>query len=215
MKTSNRRVKGFTLIEMVVVIAIIGALLGVFAPAMSNYYWKSRVKAANAEAKMIYNAAQTEVQKYIAFDRANPENPLKDYSSSKQSHLSGYYMITYSPSGIEIYSIDATSLSKSSGNLNIAGSSSTLQSAVTNIVTTVNNTVSDAETKCWAICVNNYIVKSCIAADQTTTPYVGYYSTGRITLPAERPTVTYSSWLTGNDAENSLLGRARGYDNAS
>ncbi|MBR0484410.1 MAG: prepilin-type N-terminal cleavage/methylation domain-containing protein [Oscillospiraceae bacterium] len=197
MKTLNSRVKGFTLVEMITVIAIIGVLLGVFAPAMSNYYWKSRVKAANADAKMIYNAAQTEVQKYIAFDRANTSAP---------SSLDGYVMISYQP---------GTTPSVQAGNplsSDLSSYASTsLTNATANIVSGVNKTVSSADTKCWAVYINNYIVKASIAADQTTTPYVGYYSAGRITLPAERPTKVYSAWLSGNDA-NSLLGVASKYD---
>ena len=73
MKTNRDtyRVKGFTIVEMVVVVAIIGILLGVLAPSMMAYIQKARVQAANANAKMVYNAAQTEVQKYINKDRAS------------------------------------------------------------------------------------------------------------------------------------------------
>ena len=35
MKMLNRKVKGFTIIEMITVMAIIGVLLGVLAPTMS------------------------------------------------------------------------------------------------------------------------------------------------------------------------------------
>ncbi|MBQ9696680.1 MAG: type II secretion system protein, partial [Oscillospiraceae bacterium] len=59
--SKRRSVKGFTLTELIVVIAIIGLLLAVLMPTMSGYYWKSRVRSANANAKMVYNAMQTEV----------------------------------------------------------------------------------------------------------------------------------------------------------
>ena len=143
---------------------------------------------------MIYNAAQTEVQKYIAFDRANPSAP---------SSLSGYVMISYTPGSAP--SVQAGN--PLSSDLSSYASTS-LSSAASSIVTSVNNTVSDAETKCWAVYINNYIVKSCISADQTTTPYVGYYSTGKITLPAERPTTPYSSWLSATSGSESLVGIA-------
>lgn len=187
----KRNVKGFTLTELIVVIAIIGILLGILMPSMMNYYRRSKIQTANSDAKMVFNASQTMVQRYMSIDRTLP--------TASRSGLSGIVKIA-SENG---------ALSNATGSNNI-GENDANAAVCTDIGDYVNRNVSGADSICWAVYVQHYIVKGAVAASNATTPHVGFYSANKQVAAMDSPRTSFSS-----SVDSRLADLASGFDTAS
>ncbi len=73
MKTTRR---GFTLLEMIIVIGIITILTAVFVPAINGYLTRSRLNTSNANAKVIFNSMQTICQEMEFAERGAEDTVL-------------------------------------------------------------------------------------------------------------------------------------------
>lgn len=68
-KTISKRVSGFTLLEMMIVIAIVAILSAVMVPAIVGYSSRSKLNTQNSNAKVLFNSIQTIMQEYEFLDR--------------------------------------------------------------------------------------------------------------------------------------------------
>lgn len=63
--------KGFSLVELIVIVAIMAILAGALAPALIKYITKSRMATLESDAESIYNAANLTIIEYFSEGRVS------------------------------------------------------------------------------------------------------------------------------------------------
>lgn len=150
----NKKLKGFTLIELIVVIAIIGVLTLVLVPSYMNWIAMSKVRKQNNNAKVIFNAAQTIVQEYRFKERK-----MEDVNKNIGSGTFEFYW------------------DKNSGSASGTASKASDSAFVSDFARQVNKIYGDSGETTYKIKVQNYMVKSVVASSGNTNRHKGSYPT--------------------------------------
>ena len=187
--------KGFTLLEMILVIGLISILLALFVPMVSGYLTRSRLNSANSTARVLFNSAQTVCQEFEFFDRNGAYSEFygtKDVSSTiMESQTDGDLFfrvdngrIVQSTVQLSTSGKDETGAAMSSAALFqiLTGSDTPLARLTANpngipscFQNRMNRLVEEFDQWCWAIYIHNYQVYGVVCASSVNSEYLGCY----------------------------------------
>ena len=183
-----RRKKGFSLIELIIVLAIIAILAGVLIPSWGYYIQRSRTRSQNNRAKIIFNAAQTVVTEM----QMNERKILNEYDLASTTDKAKYAekMYTHYPKMLDEWyfyfdgsngrrvNADGTALNKDKDTnlgytqdaVNAMLASDWNSTLVRNI-----NKILDKKKKKKKIYVKDYQVKAVVSARSENDRYLGAF----------------------------------------
>jgi type IV pilus assembly protein PilA len=174
MKAKRTR-KGFTLMELIIVIAIMGILMAIIIPSWGYFLTRARERDANSKAKIVFNAAQTSVTRICDSERSllnkyndpNLDTDVKE-EIGKQIYMGNgdFYFYWNGSEGVKLKSSDGKTVDNKDAN---AYNNGLLSKSINNIT---------GGEGFYKIYVHNYNVKSVVYTAYANGNYKGTYPKG-------------------------------------
>ena len=162
--------KGFTLMELIIVLVIMGILVAIIVPSWSYFVRRSRERTANSKAKMVFNACQTEVTRVSMKERPliNIINDPTVSDTKKNEVKADIYM---GDGKFYFYWDGKTGTRLDPANIKNTKPSPANDTSLKNGINNINNNGEGV----YKIYVDNYQVKSVVYSDLPNGRYKGTY----------------------------------------
>lgn len=168
--------KGFSLVEMIVVLAIIGILLAVLVPTWSYFIMRANVRSQNNYSKVIFNAAQTQATREKFLERENLNIASDTTKTVSERNKAQSELFVGASDDFYIYWDGRRGHLLESDGATIDDSvTPDTQAKVDSFVASVNKVFSHSQETVYKIYIKNYKVISVCSARSTNTENIGSY----------------------------------------